>query len=38
MRHLKSALRIAAPYLIAAFFLALGTLILYFTIPTIGAP
>ena len=37
MRSLKSALLIAAPYLIAAFFFALGILILYFTIPTIGA-
>ena len=37
MRRLKSALYIAAPYLIAAVFFALGILILYFSIPTIGA-
>lgn len=36
MHRLKALLLIAAPYLIAAFFFALGLLILYFTIPTIG--
>lgn len=38
MHRLKALLLIAVPYLIAAFFLALGILILYFIIPTIGAP
>ena len=37
MPRLKSALLIAAPYLIAAFWFALGILILYFIGPTIGA-
>ena len=37
MRRLKSALLIAAPYLIAAVLFAIGILILYISIPTIGA-